>query len=85
MASKFIEVAARLGLRKFMKNHLESKTNLNRYEFARLLKESFRFLGLSRFKDSILFKIFEKIDKNHDGWISYEEYVDWIIKFLAGV
>lgn len=58
MACKFIEVTARLGLKKFMKNHLETKTNLNKHEFARLLKESFRFLGLKRFKDSILFKIF---------------------------
>lgn len=83
LASKFIIVAAQLGLRKFMKNHLESKKQLNKHEFARLLKESFRFLNLGRFKNSILFKIFEKIDKNHDGWISYEEYMDWVIKFLA--
>lgn len=58
LASRFIEVAARLGLKNFMKNHLESKKSLNKYEFARLLKTSFRFLDLGRFKNNILYRIF---------------------------
>lgn len=66
-----------------MKNHLETKKMMSKLEFIRLLKETFRFLDLSRFKDEILCKIFEKIDKDHDGWITYDEYMDWIIKFLA--
>jgi hypothetical protein len=62
IASKFIELPARLRLKKFMKNHLSSKTNLNKYEFTRLPKV--RFLDLSRFRDSNFFKILEKINKN---------------------
>lgn len=36
-----------------------------------------------RIKDSFLYKIFAKIDKNRDGLISYGEYLDWVEKFLA--
>ncbi len=42
-------------------------------------------MNLGRFKDSILYKIFERIDKNNDGWITYEEYMDWAKNFLAMV
>jgi|688.fasta_scaffold275624_1 Ca2+-binding EF-hand superfamily protein len=42
-------------------------------------------MNLGRFKDSILYKIFERIDKNNDGWITYKEYMDWAKRFLAMV
>lgn len=48
-----------------------------------VLVNSFEFASLLRFKKGILYKIFEKIDKNHDGLISFEEYLDWVKRFLA--
>lgn len=40
-------------------------------------------MKLDNFKNSILEKIFARIDKNHDGLISYEDYLDWVKRFLA--
>jgi hypothetical protein len=82
-ASQFIYLIGELGLSKFAINRQSSKRNLNKDEFARLLKNSYSFLNLNNFKDSILHKIFAKIDKNHDGLISYDDYLDWVKRFLA--
>ena len=48
-----------------------------------VLVNSFTFAKLSKFKKSILYKIFDKIDKNHDGLITFDEYLDWVKRFLA--
>lgn len=72
-----------MGLARFAKTRPPSKRTLNVDEFILLFKNSFSFLKLGGFKDSILAKIFAKIDKNNDGLISYEEYLDWVRRFLA--
>lgn len=40
-------------------------------------------MRLDTFKVSILYKIFAKIDKNQDGLITYDEYLDWVKRFLC--
>jgi len=81
--SAFIFLMAQIGLGRFSKNYSVGKKTLNRDEFVILLKTTFSFLKLSQFKNSILYKIFNKIDKNQDGWITYDEYLDWVSRFLA--
>jgi Ca2+-binding EF-hand superfamily protein len=50
-----------------------------------LFKNTYKFLGVSKIKDEFLWLHFAKIDKNHDGLISFEEYLDWIRRFIAVV
>ena len=71
-AERFIYLIAELGLSRWAANRESSKRTLDRDEFVRLLKNTFSFLKLDNFKNSILYKIFEKIDKNHDELISYD-------------
>jgi hypothetical protein len=40
---------------------------------------------LSQFKNTILYKLFLRIDKNQRGYITYDEYLDWVRRFLAVV
>lgn len=56
---------------------------MNRDEFILVLKNSYIFAKLDKFKKVILYKIFAKIDKNNDGLITFEEYLDWVKRFLA--
>jgi Ca2+-binding EF-hand superfamily protein len=72
-----------VGHLRFASNRHFFRKTLTRDEFALLLKNSFSFLKLVQFKDSILFKMFERIDKDHNGLISYDEYLDWVKSFLA--
>lgn len=72
-----------MGLSRYAINRQSSKRNLNCDEFIILFKSSFSFLKLNNFSNDILRKIFAKIDKNNDGFISYEEYLDWVKRFLA--
>lgn len=82
-AEKFIYLIAEVGLSRFATNSHPSKRTLNCSEFIILLKNTFSFLKLDNFKNSILEKIFARIDKNQDGLISYEDYLDWVKRFLA--
>jgi hypothetical protein len=66
---------------RFASNRYIFRKTLTRDEFALLLKNSFSFLKLGQFKNSILFKMFEPIDKDHNGLISYDEYLDWVKRF----
>lgn len=85
-AIHFIYLVAELGLSRFAKNNPPaSKKTLTRDEFVRVLCNSFSFLRLDLFKKSILYKIFEKIDTDHDGLISYEQYLLWVKNFLCVV
>lgn len=79
----FILLIAELGLSRYSSNNSSAKKTLNKDEFCILLKNSFSFLKLGQFKNSFLYKIFAKIDKNNDGLISYDEYLDWVRRFLA--
>lgn len=82
-AGQFIYLIGQLGLSKFAINRQSSRRSLNKDEFVRLLRSSYSFLNLDTFKTSILHKIFAKIDKNNDGLISYDEYLDWVRRFLS--
>lgn len=82
-AEKFIYLIAEVGLSRFSANRDACKRTLDVEEFILLLKNTFSFLKLGKFKNSILAKIFAKIDKNGDGLISFEDYLDWVKRFLA--
>lgn len=79
----FIYLVAELGLSRFQKNHSNTKKSINFDEFLLLFKNSFNFLGIGRIKKFILSLIFQKIDKNHDGLITFDEYLEWVKKYLA--
>jgi len=74
-----------MGLARYSRNNPISKKTLNRDEFILVLKNSYIFAKLDKFKQVILYKIFAKIDKNNDGLITFEEYLDWVKRFLAVV
>jgi len=48
-----------------------------------LFKNTYHFLGIGRIKVSYLFLAFGTIDKNKDGIITYDEYLDWVRRFLS--
>ena len=78
-----IYLIAELGLSRYSRNNSICKKTLNRDEFVIVLRNTFKFAKLDKFKVSILYKIFAKIDKNIDGLISFEEYLNWVKRFLA--
>ena len=82
-AEHFIFLIAELGLSRYARNNKLGKKMINCDEFIVILRNSFEFAKLAKFRTSILCKIFAKIDKNNDGLISFDEYLDWVKRFLA--
>lgn len=82
-AEHFIFLIAELGLSRYCRNNVVGKKTINCDEFILILRNSFEFAKLAKFRTSILCKIFAKIDKNCDGLITLEEYLDWVKRFLA--
>lgn len=61
------------------------RRRLARDQFASLFRSAYSYLPVSRVSDALLHRIFLQIDNNRDGWISYQEFSDWVEKFLAVV
>lgn len=40
-------------------------------------------MDVGRLTDELLYKIFLKVDKDSDGWISNQEYLTWVYTFLC--
>lgn len=57
-AIEFIYLIGELGLSRYSRNHPAAKRTLNRDEFIIVLTNSFEFAKLSKFKKSILYRIF---------------------------
>lgn len=79
----FIYLVAELGLSRYSRNHNVTKKVLNKDEFVILFRNSFKAFEVARIKPEFLWKVFAKIDKNNDGLITFEEYLDWVKRFLA--
>lgn len=78
----FIICLGKLGLSKFARHHPKKRT-LTREEFILLFKRSYNILGAARISDRLLSAFFTALDTNHDGLITYAQYLRWIINFLS--
>ncbi len=54
-------------------------------EDAAILGNSFVFCDFSNFSWDVLIANYNKMDKNGDGTITYDEYIEWIRDFVAVV
>jgi len=79
----FIYLVAQLGLSRYSRNHNITKKVLDKDEFVILFRNSFKVFEVSRIRPEFLWKVFAKIDKNNDGLITFDEYLDWVKRFLA--
>lgn len=74
---------AELGLSRFQKYHPSSKRSLRCEEFVLLFVNTYKFLSALRIKSSLLQLIYQRIKKNRDGYVSFEEYLKWVRKYIA--
>ena len=71
-AIQFLLLIAELGLSRYSRNNAITKKTLNKDQFIIVIRNSFAFSKLDKFKAAILYKIFAKIDKNNDGLITFD-------------
>jgi len=67
----FICLVAELGLSRYSRNNGISKKFINKDEFVIVFRNSFKVFEVARIRVEFLWKVFAKIDKNDDGWISF--------------
>lgn len=70
-------------LSRYSQYNNNTKKTLSKEEFNVLFKNTYQFLSLGRIKLSFLTQLYTVIDQNQDGVVSYEEYLDWIKRFIA--
>lgn len=82
-AIAFLYLVAELGLSRYQSNHPVTKKILNFDEFLVLFRNSFKVFNVARIRPQILRLIFDKIDTNRDGLITFDEYLRWVRLYLA--
>jgi hypothetical protein len=82
-ATVFLHLIAELRLSRYSRYNNITQKILSKDQFNVLFKNTYQFLALGRMKLSFLDKLYLIIDQNHDGMVTYEEYLDWIRRFVA--
>jgi len=82
-APNFLRYLADLGLSKWSLQHPHGERKLEFADFLTLFRNSFACLQAHRVSERLLRKFFNLIDANHDGWISFAEYLQWVKNFLS--
>ena len=81
----FIQHVCNLGISFFLINYMPGKGFVERDEFTTLFRSSFPFLKVARVKEELMWGFFNQIDTDNDGWISFDEYLQWVKSFLCPV
>lgn len=79
----FIEHVGNLGLSQLVSRNPGMRRVLNRDQFVQLFRSSFSFLSVSRIQDELLWGFFNKIDTTRSGFITFEQYIAWLLDFLS--
>lgn len=79
----FLYLIAELRLSRYSRYHNLTQKTLSKDEFSTLFKNTYHFLALGRIRSSFLDLLYKIIDQNHDGVVSYDEYLDWVKRFIA--
>lgn len=58
------------------------KRNITVEEFIELFKNTFTFLFFGDVNESFLRNLFSRLDKNRNGYITYKEYLQWMLELL---
>ena len=64
------------------KYHDQTANKINQQQFVALVTDSCFYLRKKPFEQDLIY-IFSILDTDHDGWISFKEYVDFIKKYLG--
>lgn len=78
-----MHLIAELRLSRFSRYNNITQKVLTKDQFNVLFKNTYQFLALGRMKISFLDKLYLVVDQNHDGIVTYQEYLDWIRRFIA--
>lgn len=72
--------AAEIALQRFhFQQAINGKSTLNRMEFKLVFRQAYHFLKTLRKKKEILNEIFAELDTNKDGFITYKEFMTWVV------
>jgi Ca2+-binding EF-hand superfamily protein len=71
--------AGEIALQRFHFQQVLGKNSLSNQEFKLVFREAYHFLRTLNKTDQLLNVIFGELDTNNDGFITYKEFMTWIV------
>ena len=79
----FLRYYCELGLSRWSIQHPHGERRLQLQDFVTLNQNASSICHGHRIKNNLFKLFFDKIDTDHDGWISFAQFIHWIKHFLA--
>jgi Ca2+-binding EF-hand superfamily protein len=71
--------SAEIALQRFHFQQKLGKNSLTNQEFKLIFRQAYHFLKTLNKTDELLNIIFAELDSNHDGLVTYKEFMTWVV------